>query len=128
METLKFYYNGIKTANGVLNKGSWRNHEPGEVRFYADSYNALPPQIVQAFNIRNETDSQSDYFDKDKFTVNEGEPYFIECLEAYIKSQTKFLKRMIDKYSQEEWMEESKRLTEAWLYLGNLKINRQIKR
>lgn len=84
MGTMKFYYNGIK-VDGELYKGSWhrsasRLNTNGEsITFYSAEYGSAPRAIYEAFNVINNTDTMTDYFEKGHFVVTTEHPCWAQC-------------------------------------------------
>lgn len=66
-----------------------------EVYFIADSYENIPKEIIDALGveIRNETDSMTDYFCKDSFKITQDHKFFIHWLSAIIHRQQKRFER-----------------------------------
>lgn len=78
---LRFYWNGIKHNGGKLVKcyfssGELTNYPAGTLTVYARDYSRFPEEIARHFHIENNTDSQSDYFDDDKFRVCPNHPLY----------------------------------------------------
>lgn len=84
---LKFYYNGIKANGGKLQKASYsegelRDFPAGTITIYKREYASFSIEIAEAFAIENDTDSQTDYFDKDKIRVVPFNPYYAQVKAA----------------------------------------------
>lgn len=100
-QTLKFFYNGIKVNGGKLQKasysaGGFRSHPEGTIAVYAREYTRFTGEIAEQFQVINETDSQTDYFETDRFYVFPSHPLYsqikaaTEALEAhYAKHRAK---------------------------------------
>lgn len=89
MANRKFMYNGIK-IDGVLHKGSYsggslRGYPEGTITIYA---NRRFPKMAD-FEIQNDTDTQTDYFDDDKIRVTPDHPAYAEVKAAYVKQNEK---------------------------------------
>jgi len=87
---VKFMYNGLK-VDGKLLKGryslrGYQGYPPDTVVLRADSYGISFPQ-VEGVTIENNTDSQIDYFEKDKMFIPFRSPYYAKALEAYHKQR-----------------------------------------
>ena len=112
--TIKFFWNGIK-VNGKLNK--FRFHFDSinyGVNFYADDYEAEMPEECGVAVINN-SDSQTDYFEKDHGYVTPEHPLFKFFAHAarqarvhYCKNQIKHNERMAKKYGSDYSVQTSK--------------------
>ena len=102
--TIKFMYNGIK-VDGTLHKGSWsksgyvKSHMPRKVcfetvTFYSSDYKRLPNI---GFEVHNNTDSMTDYFEKDRIRFEPEHERHAEAHAAYILQETRDTKRIIAK-------------------------------
>jgi len=96
---MKFQAHGIK-VDGKLHKVRYNlsTYRDGSRHLNVDAkgYERLPIEIRQAFVIKNETDSHSDYFDTDSFKVAKTHPLFSEVVGAFIKSN-EFQAKILDK-------------------------------
>ena len=104
--TIKFLWNGIK-ADGKFYKGSWSRFggpgtslNPDTITFYADSYASDLSDL--GFNIINDSDVMTDYFEKDRFRIAPGHEKHAEAVAAwkarnvhYAKKEIKRLKNRI---------------------------------
>jgi hypothetical protein len=95
---LKFFYNGIKDSSGQLYKawystGRLIGHVEGTITIYAKNYGGFSVEISQHFNIENDTDSQTDYFDVDIIRVIPSHPLYHAVLEAAQKQEDRNAKR-----------------------------------
>lgn len=93
---MKFQAHGIKTQHGVERCTYMISHlVNGEkcITVYAKSYERFSAEIKSAFDIQNDTDSQSDYFENDRFRVYPGHALFNEVLAGAIKNAEFGLKR-----------------------------------
>lgn len=70
---IRFYYNGIKVNGGKLIK-CWYSIDSDSVTMYADSYGAALPK--QYFEVRNDSDAYTDYFDKDSAVIRADHPLY----------------------------------------------------
>lgn len=70
---IRFYYNGIKVNGGKLIK-CWYSLDADSVTMYADSYGAALPR--EYFAVRNDSDSMTDYFDKDSAVITAEHPLY----------------------------------------------------
>jgi hypothetical protein len=89
LKMLKFMYNGIK-LNGELFKawysiGSTRGYAEGTITIYAKDYTSFPQ--VDGLQVQNNTDSMTDYFEKDRIRVTPDNKFYNEVLTAYNKQE-----------------------------------------
>lgn len=107
---LRFLWNGIKHNNGELIKCHYSLGKPlglknvsypeETITVYAnDKYSGrFPAEICRCFHIENATDSQSDYFDDDKFRVCPNHPLYQQVRAAFeaakIHDEKRSAKRM----------------------------------
>lgn len=78
---LRFLWNGIKVGNGQLltcwySTGPFTNYPDGTLTVSARDYNSFPAEVRACFNIENNTDVQSDYFDSDRIRVTPNHPLY----------------------------------------------------
>lgn len=73
LPSIRFYYNGIKVNGGDLIKCHFSADENGAT-IYASGYGADLPRAL--FDVRNDTDFMTDYFDKDSATLPADHPLF----------------------------------------------------
>ncbi len=98
-QEIKILFNGIK-VNGELNKGSWHfENYDGQtyINFYATWYTRLPNIIKEIANVKNDTDSMTDYFDTDRFRIYKDHIFFKPAAEAVIKNYTRRIKSIENK-------------------------------
>ena len=83
---LQFYYNGIRTSSGKLQKAwySARNgkNELNVITIYKRDYGSFSAEIQEAFKVENDSDGLTDYFEKDRIRVTEFHPLYSVVLEA----------------------------------------------
>lgn len=73
LPSIRFYYNGIKVNGGDLIKCHYSADENGAT-IYASGYgDSLPGSL---FDVRNDTDIMTDYFDKDSAHLSADHPLF----------------------------------------------------
>jgi hypothetical protein len=86
---LRFFYNGIKIpgeskmVKGWFAYGRWQKDNSPYVNFHADAYRT-PDAIHYAFVVENNTDSQTDYFEKDSMTIDPLHRYWKDALKAVL--------------------------------------------
>lgn len=94
---LKIFYNGFKVSGGNFQKFGklqryWisnSNRIDGKKGFtiYARDYEGFSKEVRDYFSVVNNTEIQTDYFEKDKIFVEAGSKYFNEINEAFNKGQ-----------------------------------------
>jgi hypothetical protein len=82
---IKFFHNGIKINGGKLIKGSFSknvttNGKP-VVAFYASEYQN-PAIFYKLFEVRNNTETMTDYFERDSIDFTSEHPFYGEALAA----------------------------------------------
>lgn len=98
---IKFFYNGFKVNGGALykvyyNDGPLMHYPQGTITIYArdDNRTYMPKEMRQLFEVENNTDSQSDYFENDRIRVLPTHKLYAEikaaCEAAKAKSQAKY--------------------------------------
>lgn len=92
MKQIKVTLNGIK-VDGKYIPCSFST-DSGTVMVYARDYgrNTLPTELG---NVRNDTDSQSDYFETDHVRVYPTNKYYKDCYKAAINTEIKIYKHRI---------------------------------
>ena len=73
LPSIRFYYNGIKVNGGDLIKCYYSADADG-VTIYAESYGGELPR--ELFDVRNDTDTMTDYFDTDSARLSADHPLF----------------------------------------------------
>ena len=73
LPSIRFYYNGIKVNGGDLIKCHYSADENGAT-IYASGYGAELPRSL--FDVQNDTDIMTDYFDTDSATLPADHPFF----------------------------------------------------
>jgi len=94
MEKVRFLWNGIKVA-GQLYKvwysfsiHSYKNDNDPHITMYSTSYsNRFPGEVHALFTVKNDTDSMTDYFDKDRIRIDRTHAEWERVAEAYIKQE-----------------------------------------
>ena len=91
MTTFKFFWNGIKVDGGKLQKASfsmpgsyatWSGLPDGTVTIYAKHYTGFSAEVWEAFDVRNESDGMTDYFETDRIRVKPDHPLFAQVVAA----------------------------------------------
>jgi hypothetical protein len=92
--SILFFYNGIKAQRGAKLEGaSYYLDAQGRLVIRA-GVNGFSPAIHAAFPVANESDSRSDYFDRDKIRLAPGHPCYPAALAALEAAEAKFSARV----------------------------------
>ena len=105
-ETVRYMWNGIK-VNGKLSvvwysfsTHSYQNDNDPHITMYARKYSDnFPGEVRELFTVRNDTDSMTDYFEKDSIRLDRTHPEWERVAAAYVKQQihnSKMLRRRGD--------------------------------
>lgn len=87
-DRIRFYWNGIKVDGGALIKcGFSVATDRKSVTMYAHGYGAEIPRDL--FDVKNETDLYTDYFDNDRATIDESHPFFKYALFVGMKAEAR---------------------------------------
>lgn len=91
---IKFYYNGFKINGGKLYKvtysmGQLINYPAGTITIYArhDNRTHMPKEMRELFNVENNSDIQTDYFECDKIRVLPTHPLYEQVKNAYLDAK-----------------------------------------
>ncbi len=84
---LKFFYNGIKGETGKLQRcfysnGALLRHPEGTITIYSREYSHFSADIQAAFDVENDSDCMTDYFEKDRIRVMPSHPLYPQVLAA----------------------------------------------
>ena len=93
--TLRFFWNGIKGTDGKLQKCSFSTGTyteassipAGTITIYGKYYKRFCSDVKAVFEVKNDTDSQSDYFVDDTIRVTPSHPMFSLVRAAFDKSE-----------------------------------------
>lgn len=96
--TLKFFYNGIKSGAGKLQKagyyaGTLRSYPAGTITIHARDCAGFDASVRSAFNVENNSNSQTDYFENDRIRVVPSHPMYGQVKAAHDASVARFQKR-----------------------------------
>jgi hypothetical protein len=89
--TFKFFWNGIKVNGGKLQKASfsmpksyatWSGLPDGTITVYAKRYSGFSAEVWDAFDVRNDSDGMTDYFETDRIRVKPDHPLYSQVLAA----------------------------------------------
>lgn len=91
---LKFFYNGIKAADGKLQKcsyseGPYLNLPAGTITIWAKHYKSFSAEVKAAFVVEDGTDLQSDYFENEHIRVAASHPLYAAVSEALGKQKAR---------------------------------------
>lgn len=109
MATFKFFWNGIKVNNGKLQKGHYikgsytpESGLPNDtITIYADGYSGFSCEVWEAFDVQNDSDSMTDYFEKDRIRVKPDHPLYAQVLKACEASDEHYQKMQARR--EERW-------------------------
>jgi len=101
---IRFFYNGLKVGKGKLQKAvySWQKGGetctgypiPTQMTIYHNSHcGRFSSEIHAAFSVKNDTDSQSDYFVSDIIRISPDHPEFSKIAAMYVKQEERRIKR-----------------------------------
>ena len=95
---LKFVWNGIKGSDGKLQSTSYSDgplisYPAGTLTIYAKSHGGFSAEVAEEFSIENNSDSITDYFEKDRIRVLPGHPLYA-AVKAAVAAQTAHFDRM----------------------------------
>jgi hypothetical protein len=98
---LRFLWNGFKVNGGKLVKayysiGKLIHYPDGTITVYGRDYEHFPKEVTRFFHIENETDSQSDYFEDDKFRVCPNHPLY-GLIKAALDAQEEHNRKRMEK-------------------------------
>lgn len=87
---IKFMFNGIKIDGNLYRAfysfgGYIHAENEGAITIYRKGYGRTPR--IEGLACKNDTDIQSDYFEKDRFLVTKSNKWYPEVLAAYNKQQ-----------------------------------------
>ncbi len=96
---LKFMWNGIK-KDGKLHrawysKGRFKNYPEDTITIYARDYESLPQD--PDLQVENNTDTMTDYFEKDRVRITPSNKYYDAIHQAYLKQEAHNAKRWADR-------------------------------
>lgn len=91
---IRFYWNGIKVDGGKLRKCYYNADDDGESVTIYDDYGFTLPRDL--FDVKNETDLYTDYFDNDSATLDKSHPLFAYALYCARKADARSAARYSD--------------------------------
>ena len=118
MNNIKFFYNGLKVGNGKLQKAHYsfqapwydnsKTYKPAEITIYGKHYVDFSKEVAEIFEIQNNTDMMTDYFEQDRIRVSPMNIMFKQVAEAYVKQEQKRIARAT-KRGEQEYVRNSER-------------------
>lgn len=92
MTTLKFFWNGIKANGGKLQRCHYSdsqliNHPAGTLTIYARDYERFSAEVREHFQVQNDSDSMTDYFENDRIRVAPEHPLYAQVIDALNKQK-----------------------------------------
>lgn len=87
-----FFWNGIKDAKGAklqrcaYSDGKLIGYPDGTITIYARDYHHFSEKVHACFDVKNDTDTQTDYFDDDRIRVIPAHPLY-EAVRAAMESR-----------------------------------------
>ena len=90
MSDIRFFWNGIKEGKGRLvrctySDGQLLDHPAGTITIYARDYGSaghFGPAVRAAFDVKNDSDSMTDYFETDRIRVVPTHPLYGKVVAA----------------------------------------------
>lgn len=88
---LKFFWNGVKGSDGKLQRvfysvGRLLSAPEGTISIYARDLGRFSDEVRASFEVQNNSDSMSDYFESDFIRVRPLHPLYREVAGAYLVS------------------------------------------
>lgn len=93
---MKFQAHGIKTENGVEKcryTVSQLLNGKNAITIYAAEYGHFSDEVRKHFTVENDTDSMTDYFEKDRIRVYPDHPLFFDVADGLRKQAGFHIKR-----------------------------------
>lgn len=87
MTSIKFVWNGIKVNGGKLqgahySTGTLINYPANTITIYAKNYRRFSAEVHEFFEVQNDTDCMTDYFECDRIRVTPEHPLYVAILAA----------------------------------------------
>ena len=85
-----FYWNGIRDEKGAPLQGCWYSagtltrYPEGTITIYGSGYGGFSAKVRECFRVENETDTMTDYFDKDHIRVIPSHPLYAAIRAAMV--------------------------------------------
>ncbi len=81
---IQFMWNGIKVDGKLYpawySDGHLTNHPEGTITIYAKNYESFP--LIEGLIVHNDSDSMTDYFEKDRIRVIPENIYYVQVIGA----------------------------------------------
>jgi hypothetical protein len=90
---LRFFYNGIKGSDNNLQKCFYSEQKNGTIWICGKKYKDFSNEIRQVFQVENNTDMATDFFQNDSIFVLPEHPLYPQVFEAMQKAKAKVQKR-----------------------------------
>lgn len=96
---LRFFWNGIKVGTGKIQRcsyslGALLRHPAGTITIYGKEYwPGFSAEVRAAFTVENDSDLQTDYFEKDRIRVTPDHPLYSEIRAAWEAHEAHYAKR-----------------------------------
>lgn len=109
MNTLKFYWNGIRVKSehslGPLqlcsySKGALKHHPEGTITIYGKCYRPFSSTVQSTFLVQDETDILTDYIVNEHIRVLPTHPLYAEVLNACEAQEAHYAKRQAKRLQQ----------------------------
>ena len=93
---VKFFYNGVK-VDGILYRGYYSigpynkasKLPAGTITLYAKSY-ATDFPVIQGSAVEDDSDAQTDYFERGRMRIFPESPYYEEAKKGYAKYMARY--------------------------------------
>ena len=92
----RFFFNGIKVNGRMFRCFFSMSREDGSIGVSVRGYESLPSEVRSLFAVTNSTDTMTDYFDSDHFTIPAGHALWPAAFAAY----TRRLERDVERLSK----------------------------
>lgn len=88
---LKFYWNGIRESNGgaygplqlcTYHRGALLHHPDGTITIYGKRYRPFSSGVCHAFEVKDDTEIQSDYIVNEHIRVMPDHPLYVDVFKA----------------------------------------------
>jgi hypothetical protein len=98
MAMIKFFWNGMKASDGklqpaIFSKGELINYPKGTMTIYARGIGRFSKEIAEAFVVKNDTDTMTDYFAGDTIRVLPDHPFYAKVCAAYAAREAHYAAR-----------------------------------
>ena len=106
MTNFKFFWNGIKANGGKLQGASFSTSRligfpEGTITIYAKNYRRFSGEICEAFQVLNDSDGMTDYFETDRIRVTPDHALYQMALKAAHAGEAHYAKLQAKR--EEKW-------------------------